>query len=34
MEQNGELTGDRDDRLALGLLTASSSEMKTPLSKR
>ncbi len=34
MEQHGQLAGHGDNRLALGLLAASSSQMQTPLSKR
>jgi hypothetical protein len=34
MEQDGQLTGYRNDGLAPGLLTASGSQMQTPLSKR
>jgi hypothetical protein len=33
MEQYGQLAGDRDNGLALGLLAASSGQMKTPLSE-
>ena len=34
VEQNGQLAGYRNDGLALGLFSASSSEMETPLSQR
>ena len=33
MEQNGQLTGNRNNSLALGLLAASGGQMETPLSK-
>jgi hypothetical protein len=33
MEQYGQLAGDRNNGLALGLFTASSGQMKTPLSE-
>jgi hypothetical protein len=34
MEQDGQLTGYRNDGLALGLLPASGGQMQTPLSER